>query len=103
MRSPNALGAALLALGVLAAGTVWLLSSGGAADEQAGLASTWDLSHSAPVPGDASLTAKSLPPSGLSHSAPPPLEELRGNPARQDAYDAEAQPGEFVTPPAVAE
>lgn len=42
------------------------------------------------------------PMSGLSHMVPPEPELLRGAPSRQATYDAEAEPGDFVTPPNVS-
>jgi hypothetical protein len=42
------------------------------------------------------------PVSGLGHAQAPDPEALRDAPARQATYDAEAKPGEFVTPPNVS-
>lgn len=43
-----------------------------------------------------------VPSSGLGHAQPPDPETLRDAPGRQAVYDAEAKPGEFVTPPNVS-
>ena len=48
------------------------------------------------------VTASPVPSSGLGHSRPPDPEALRDAPGRQATYDAEAKPGEFVTPPSVS-
>ena len=40
--------------------------------------------------------------SGLRHEEPPDPEVLRNAPRRQAIFDAEAKPGEFVTPPIVS-
>ena len=48
------------------------------------------------------IRASPAPMSGLGHDGPPDPEALRNAPARQAAYDAEAKPGEFVTPPNVS-
>lgn len=48
------------------------------------------------------VTASPVPSSGLGHSRPPDPEALRDAPQRQAVYDAEAKPGEFVTPPSVS-
>lgn len=38
----------------------------------------------------------------LSNATPPELETLAGRPDLQEAYDANARPGQFVTPPAIS-
>jgi hypothetical protein len=40
--------------------------------------------------------------SGLGHEEPPDPQALRNAPNRQAVYDAEAKPGQFVTPPNVS-
>jgi len=52
--------------------------------------------------GLAAIQASAAPSSGLGHARPPDPAALREAPARQAAYDAEARPGEFVTPPNVS-
>ncbi len=54
--------------------------------------------HAAP----AAVAASPAPRSGLGHASPPDPEALRDAPHRQAVYDAEAKPGEFVTPPNVS-
>ena len=48
------------------------------------------------------VTPSPAPRSGLGHAQPPDPEALRDAPGRQATYDAEAKPGEFVTPPHVS-
>ena len=52
--------------------------------------------------GLAALHPSPAPVSGLGHARPPDPATLRDAPERQAAYDAEAKPGEFVTPPNVS-
>lgn len=54
----------------------------------------WDLNLTGPSPE--SINAQALP-----HDRPPDLEALSTS-NTQAAYDAAAQPGEFVTPPAIS-
>jgi hypothetical protein len=46
--------------------------------------------------------ASPAPATGMSHARAPNPGSLRNAPGRQAAYDAEAKPGEFVTPPNVS-
>lgn len=91
--------AAVAGLAVLAGLAAWGLRPGPDAASQA---------HSVTLPraagaSTAPAVAASPPPaSGLGHGRPPDPEALRDAPHRQAVYDAEAKPGEFVTPPSVS-
>lgn len=54
------------------------------------------------VGGKPHIHPSPAPALGLGHEQAPDPETLRDAPHRQAVYDAEAQPGEFVTPPNVS-
>lgn len=96
-------GLAGLAAAIGAVGTLWLVDR--EADPAAQVETPVRLSDTRP----AELAPLAAPtPLGdrggtlLSHREPPPASALANDPARQAAYDAEAKPGEFVTPPNIS-
>lgn len=83
----------------LAAALAWFAAPSGSIRDEAGPIILPEPAAQAPP---AAVAASPEPTSGLNHAAPPAHETLRDAPARQALYDAEAQPGEFVTPPNVS-
>lgn len=100
VRAFGLFGGAIAALAALA-----VLETGGAIDEDE-IRSLVKLPDrgvgTRPRPSSHPTPASGLVASGLSHRTPPPMVYLQDRPDIQAAYDAEAQPGDFVTPPAVS-
>lgn len=55
-----------------------------------------------PVPQPVATSPASLAATLRASEAPPSPDLLRDNPQAQAAYDASAQPGDYVTPPSVS-
>lgn len=90
--------AALVLLGAASAG-IWALRQGGPSLSSPGVVT---IGPPAAISAPPAIVASPSPRSGLSHARAPTSEALRDAPERQAAYDAEARPGEFVTPPNVS-
>jgi hypothetical protein len=56
----------------------------------------------ASIPQSPALQPGQVPVAAIPHTTAPDPRVLASDPARQAAYDAGAQPGEFVTPPTVS-
>lgn len=98
--SPRLIGAGL---GVAAIGAIAIaLSEGGAPSRSAAGPQPIMVRTSSPEVPDFRILSSPAPASGLGHAQPPNPETLRDAPGRQAVYDAEAKPGEFVTPPNVS-
>lgn len=96
-------GLAGLAALIAAAGALWLVDRETEPAEQVESLVKLSESRSPTVPPLAAATPWSEPGAALpSHREPPPPGALANNAARQAAYDAEAKPGDFVTPPIVS-
>ena len=90
---------ALALLGAVALAAAWALREPLPAEDAARRVA---LPAMAEAPAAPTVVASPALSSGLGHARPPDPEALREAPARQAAYDAEARPGEFVTPPNVS-
>lgn len=55
-----------------------------------------------PATADPVIISTGVPRSNLSHAVAPTPSDLSDAPSRQAIYDAEANPGDFVTPPNVS-
>lgn len=90
-------------LGVAAIGAIAIaLSEGGTPSSSAAGPQPIVLPTSSPEGPAFGILSSPAPVSGLGHAQAPDPEALRNAPTRQATYDAEARPGEFVTPPNVS-
>lgn len=91
--------AAVVGLGLIAGLAVWGLRPEPSPTPHARHVTLPPAAATHAAPG---VAASPVPSSGLGHAQPPDPEALRDAPHRQAVYDAEARPGEFVTPPNVS-